>query len=188
MRFCLPFQHGRRRRRVDMKPRARFIVRMQIRLQGAALQSNLNRACFSHLQKKKPIHAPLPRRGKERWKAQPGSSEFSFYPPGTIYHPFLSLSSLSLSVSYLARKGERERGGAFLSEQRRRKKRGGKRRLAESIFARQCGSLIIYAKLSRSEREREMEDRGSYFLPVTSHYYAGRSRGQKVGKVMEWWS
>lgn len=88
-----------------------------------------------------------------------------------------SLSLPFLSRYHISRGRERERGGAFLSEQRRRKKRGGKRRLAESIFARQCGSLIIYAKLSRSEREREMEDRGSYFLPVTSHYYAGRSRG-----------
>lgn len=102
-----------------------------------------------------------------------------------------SIIRFSLSLPFLSRyhisrgrERERERRGAFLSEQRRRKKRGGKRRLAESIFARQCGSLIIYAKLSRSEREREMEDRGSYFLPVTSHYYAGRIEGREGNGVV----
>lgn len=144
------------------------------------MQSNLNRACFSPLlfsleKKKKPI--PLPSfphllRGKERWKAEPGSSEFSFYSPGTIYHPFLPLS--------LSR--ERERESFSLGAKKEKKNAGGKRRLAESIFARQCGSLIIYAKLSRSGREREMEDRGSYFLPVTSHYYAGRRQGLGEGR------
>lgn len=39
-----------------------------------------------------------------------------------------------------------------------------------------------YREAGEREREREMEDRGSYFLPVTSHYYAGRRQGLGEGR------